>query len=59
MHKPIYQSATLTSMLFHDELMLLKMEGDPPWGIILTDISTYFLLFSTTSIFDFKASGLN
>ena len=42
--------------LFNNKLISLKMEEDPQWRIASIDISTYFLLISTTSIFDCKAS---
>ena len=43
--------------LFNNKLISLKMGEDLQWRITLIDILTYFLLISTTSIFDYKASA--
>ena len=39
------------------KFMSLKMGDNPPWGMILKGMLSYFLPFSTTSIFELKASA--
>ena len=43
----------------YDKFTLLQLGDNFPWGMILIDILTYFLLCPTTAIFEDEASDLN
>ena len=43
----------------YDKFTLLQLGDNFPWGMILIDILTYFLLCPTTATFEDEASDLN
>ena len=56
--KCVIHSRDLKLRCSRGTFMWFKIGNDPLYGMILIGIATFFLLYSLTSVFDFKISAL-